>query len=240
MKLIKEEIQFIEDYLIKNGVKYWDVRLELLDHIVSAVEDKTENSGVSFNEALIEVHKGFGNTANTFGIGLTSVFNKALYSDNKGFNKFTLLKQKELGRKLRKQIWKTVLDNFKTVKFLLECVLIILLLLTVFQYSEKIALILGIAIVFAPYTYIIYYSINKKFIRKSLNMSLVTNQLFSLVMLVQLPLNTMNLFYEKETPKPYMLFIIIIFALYPFVRASIDTYLKTANKYKTYYKLMYS
>jgi hypothetical protein len=240
MKLVKEEIQFIDNYLIKNGVNYWDVRLELLDHIVSAVEDRIENEGVSFNEALIEVHKGFGNTGNAFGSGLTSVFNKALYSDNKGFKKFTLSKQKELGRKLRKQIWRKVLDNFKTPKFLLECIVIIFSLFIVIQYSKKSALILGIAFIFAPYTYVLYYSINKKFIRKSLNMSLVTNQLFSLIMLVQLPLNTMNLFYEKEEPKPYMVFIIIILVLYPFVRSSIDIYLKTANKYKVYYKLMHS
>lgn len=240
MKLVKEEIQFIDNYLIKNGVNYWDVRLELLDHIVSAVEDKMKNKGISFNEALIEVHRGFGNTGNTFGVGLNSIFDKALYSDNKGFNKFTLSKQKELGRKLRKQIWRTVSGNFKTTKFLLECIVIILSLAIVVQYSEKAALILGIAFIFVPYTYILFYSINKKFIRKSLNMSLVTNQLFGLVMLVQLPLNTMNLFYDKEEPKPYMVFIIMIFVLYPFVRASIDTYLNTANKYKAYYKLKHS
>ncbi|WP_452603034.1 hypothetical protein [Pontimicrobium sp. MEBiC06410] len=240
MKLSKEEIQFIDQYLIKNGVKYWDVRLELLDHIILAVEYKITNEGISFNEALIEVHKGFGNTANTYGVSLTSIFNKALYSDNKGFNKFTLSKQKELGRKLRKQIWRTVLDNFKTPKFLLEYIVIIFSLFIVFQNSEKAALILGVAFVFVPYTYILLYGVNKKFIRKSLNMSLVTNQLFGLVMLVQLPLNTMNLFYDKGEPKPYIIFIIMIFVLYPFVRASIDTYLKTANKYKTYYKLMHS
>ena len=61
MKLTKEEIQFIDEYLIKNEVKFWDVRVELLDHIVSAVEDKINNKGVSFNEALLEVHRGFGN-----------------------------------------------------------------------------------------------------------------------------------------------------------------------------------
>ncbi len=68
MKLIKEEIQFIEEYLIKNGVKYWDVRLELLDHIVSAVEDRMENKGISFNEALLEVHAEFGNQVHTLGV----------------------------------------------------------------------------------------------------------------------------------------------------------------------------
>lgn len=61
MKLTKEEIKFIDNYLKKNDVKFWDVRLELLDHIVSAVEDKIGDEGISFNEALLEVHCGFGN-----------------------------------------------------------------------------------------------------------------------------------------------------------------------------------
>ena len=42
MKLTKKEIKYIDNYLIKSKVKYWDVRVELLDHIASAVEEKIE------------------------------------------------------------------------------------------------------------------------------------------------------------------------------------------------------
>lgn len=51
IELTKEEIKFIDNYLIKNDIKFWDIRLELLDHIISSVEDKIEKEGTSFNEA---------------------------------------------------------------------------------------------------------------------------------------------------------------------------------------------
>jgi hypothetical protein len=35
MELTKQQIQHIENRLIKNGVKYWDIRIEMLDHVVS-------------------------------------------------------------------------------------------------------------------------------------------------------------------------------------------------------------
>jgi len=38
MKLTKEEIQFIDYYLKNSGIKYWDVRLEMVDHIASKIE----------------------------------------------------------------------------------------------------------------------------------------------------------------------------------------------------------
>ena len=67
VKLSLKEIRFIENYLIKNEVKYWDVRLELLDHIINSVEEKMTNKGLSFNAALQEVHQGFGNNLKTYG-----------------------------------------------------------------------------------------------------------------------------------------------------------------------------
>ena len=39
MKLTKEQIQFIESYLIEQGVNYWDVRIELIDHLATKLEE---------------------------------------------------------------------------------------------------------------------------------------------------------------------------------------------------------
>jgi hypothetical protein len=38
MKLSKDQIITIDDYLKENGVKYWDIRLELIDHLASKLE----------------------------------------------------------------------------------------------------------------------------------------------------------------------------------------------------------
>ena len=40
LKLTKEQITYIDDYLKHHKVKYWDIRIELLDHIVTTVEEK--------------------------------------------------------------------------------------------------------------------------------------------------------------------------------------------------------
>ncbi len=40
MKLSKENLVFIDDYLIKNKVNHWDVRMELTDHIASLLEEE--------------------------------------------------------------------------------------------------------------------------------------------------------------------------------------------------------
>jgi len=121
-KLTKDDIQFIDNYLVKNVVKYWDVRAELLDHVISSVEDKIQKKGTSFNQALLEIHEGFGNKLGHF---KTLSFEKSLFYSNKGFKAFTRAKQKEIGRKYRRLYLKGLKDLLISPKFLLEYVLFI-------------------------------------------------------------------------------------------------------------------
>jgi hypothetical protein len=41
-KLTKEDVQFIDQYLIKNDIKFWDVRIELIDHLATEFEQESE------------------------------------------------------------------------------------------------------------------------------------------------------------------------------------------------------
>ena len=52
MKLTKDDIVFIDTYLIKNEVIYVDIRLEMLDHIALAVEHKMEVENQDFYDAF--------------------------------------------------------------------------------------------------------------------------------------------------------------------------------------------
>jgi len=52
MKLEKEDIQFIDSYLKKEGVTFVDIRYEMVDHIASAVEEKMEVQKASFDYAF--------------------------------------------------------------------------------------------------------------------------------------------------------------------------------------------
>lgn len=52
MKLIKEQIKYIDETLSLNGVVYQDVKLELIDHIASDIEEYSENNNSDFDEAF--------------------------------------------------------------------------------------------------------------------------------------------------------------------------------------------
>lgn len=236
-KLTKEEIQYIENYLIKNEVKYWDVRLELLDHIVSAVEDKIETEGISFNEALLDVHKGFGNQSITFGISKTEVFDKGLYQSNNGFKKFKRQKQKELGRKYRLQTWLALKKQLKSFNFLVEYAAVILLLFTVFKYYPLMAAVSGLVILFIPYSYSCVYYFKNKATRKSLSIAMVGNFGFFLFSMYNLGFQLCNMYFEKGEPKPYILFLLATCITYPILRAQLEVYIKVYTETLKVYNL---
>jgi hypothetical protein len=52
MKLTKENIQFIDTYLKNSNIIYVDIRLEMTDHIASAVEDKMQEENLDFYDAF--------------------------------------------------------------------------------------------------------------------------------------------------------------------------------------------
>lgn len=73
MKLNKEQLQEIETYLTKKGVKYIDIRFEILDHISTDIENLMEI--ISFEEAFEKVKlkwkKNFVNRS-SFWLGITN------------------------------------------------------------------------------------------------------------------------------------------------------------------------
>lgn len=56
-----EKIRAIKRYLSTQGVKYYDVQAELIDHFATAVEEaERENPNIPFKHALIQAHRAFG------------------------------------------------------------------------------------------------------------------------------------------------------------------------------------
>lgn len=51
MMLSKDQIQQVENYLTQKGLKYIDIRYEVLDHISSDIEQMMETRGLSFENA---------------------------------------------------------------------------------------------------------------------------------------------------------------------------------------------
>lgn len=52
MSLSKENIKFIDNYLKNSEVIYYDIRMEMLDHVATAVEQKMETENIDFYDAF--------------------------------------------------------------------------------------------------------------------------------------------------------------------------------------------
>jgi hypothetical protein len=52
MKITKQNIQFIDNYLKRNNVIYYDIRMEMLDHILNGIENEIKEKNIEFYDAF--------------------------------------------------------------------------------------------------------------------------------------------------------------------------------------------
>ena len=112
MELTKEQVQYIEHRLEKNGVKYWDIRIEMLDHVVLDVENKIkpESSKGDFKKMVQE---------SFIALGWNGSFEELTKSRLFGINKI-----------VRKQYFNKVKELITNLEFIF-----IILLLATLYYS---------------------------------------------------------------------------------------------------------
>lgn len=235
-KLSREEIQYIDNYLIKSKVKYWDVRMELLDHIASAVEEKIEKKEVSFNEALLEVHQSFGNSTEVYGIYHGKLLKEGLYADNNGFKKFERQKQKSIGRKLRLQHWLELKQLLITPKFLLEFAAFGIISYNGFYLYPKASSVIILLLFMTPLFYSALHSIKDKVSKRSLNITMSSGIFILAWSLYNMVFQLFVMINKDEQNKPYYILFLTAMLLYPIMRSSLNTYL---NCYKNYKELFY-
>ncbi|WP_300602106.1 hypothetical protein [Niabella sp.] len=59
--LTAEYIKTLDQFCEQKGIQYYDLRLELVDHLAESIENKiAENPGLSFDAALTAVYQSFG------------------------------------------------------------------------------------------------------------------------------------------------------------------------------------
>ena len=92
MELTKDQIQYIDNLLKKEGIKYWDIRIEMIDHIATDIEQNAESDDFTIELKNSLNHLGWlGNLSylNTKGWKDTNDFYRKKY-----FNQiFDFLKQ---------------------------------------------------------------------------------------------------------------------------------------------------
>lgn len=149
MELTKEQIQFIDHRLENDGVKYWDIRIEMLDHVVSDVEKKLkpENSEYEFKEIVQDAFESLGWKENFNGGGFENVF---------------LRRCKDFNKKSKRRIIKEYKEKFTDAKTIVIIFLFFLYLFTFRNNTQviKYTIFFGYSfVVIAILSYIFKYKV---------------------------------------------------------------------------------
>ncbi|MFK7834358.1 MAG: hypothetical protein AB8B52_13875 [Winogradskyella sp.] len=158
MKLTKKQIQYIDNHLIKKGIKYMDVRMELIDHLSSDFEDDA-------NYVLLE---DYLNTKASF----ISEFQKNRHSKLHWF--------------YQKQLWLQFFKHFYTLKGIAITAFVFLLLqigLQIFEIKTVAFVALAISGIMNLGAMLTHF---KK--RKAVNSSQLSLFIFAVMSLPALPL----------------------------------------------------
>ncbi len=132
------EIQIIElfSFCKKKGVKHYDLQIEIVDHLASAIEQRwEENPDLSFAEALPSAYREFG-----------------IY----GFSKFQKIKEKALRKKYTRLQWQYIGEFYRLPKIIMT-IAISLLLFTTIRLSSNLTLLSLILLGIYATTLLIYF-----------------------------------------------------------------------------------
>ncbi len=136
MKLTKSEIQFIDDHLKTQGIGYWDIRLEMVDHIACKIEER--QGSYDFNHVFDETIDELGWTGN--------------------LKDFECRRLKSINDIIRKKYFSYFINLFTKAYSLLYVLLFILAYYLVFKYfSSKTFGIISLILFGLP---IIYFTIH--------------------------------------------------------------------------------
>tara|TARA_R110001606_G_scaffold100748_1_gene221385 strand:- start:104 stop:760 length:657 start_codon:yes stop_codon:yes gene_type:complete len=108
MELTKEQILQIDTYVVVCGIKYYDVRAEIVDHFANILEQKLDdNPNLDFKKEIENIHKSFS---------------------DKGFSRLLEEKTKSVTKNFYKDSLKHLISFFKLPKIIITVFLFFLLL----------------------------------------------------------------------------------------------------------------
>ncbi|MCL7762187.1 hypothetical protein MPF19_02080 [Polaribacter sp. Z014] len=117
MELTKEQLLQIDNYIFSCGIKYYDVKAEIVDHFANILEDKLDkNPNLDFKKEIENIHSSF--------------------SDN-GFNKLLKEKTKSVHKIFYKQSFDYLVSFFKFPKILISGTLFYALFLMMNLFNDK-------------------------------------------------------------------------------------------------------
>ena len=137
-QLTPQKIEELYQFCEKHYVPYYDLQVELVDHLASAIESRWEEEpDISFEQALNNVYHEFGVS---------------------GFSRVRMAREKLLLKKYRRMLWQYVGQFFKLPKIILTIALSALLFI-LFRSTEKDSVIVIVYVVLIALFEIAYFTI---------------------------------------------------------------------------------
>lgn len=117
MELTKEQLLQIDNYILSCGIKYYDVRAEIVDHFANILEEKlAKNPELDFKKEIINIHRNFSGS---------------------GFSKLLEEKTKSVQKKFYKQSLKHLITFFKLPRIIITIALFYALFLLMNLFEDK-------------------------------------------------------------------------------------------------------
>lgn len=208
MQLTKEQIQQIDNILKEKGIKFWDVRLEMIDHIANDIEESSNNT------------ECFSKTIN-------STLEKLGFNEN--LNSLINEKQKKIKKEFRNKTVKELISfftNWRTLSFY-----VLYLLIGINQINNKTFFISSMIIIFAFAVIQVVFSLVKHHkVYKSIHLLNAMINITAVTSLLVLFLNIPRLINENyKFTNEYILFVCLFIS--PLTYASIKVFIDTYKKY---------
>jgi hypothetical protein len=130
MELSKKQLLQIDNYVVVCGIKYYDVRTEIVDHFATILEKRLdENPDLSFKTEIENIHKDFS---------------------DRGFSKLLEEKTKAVKKRFYKQSLQHLTTFFKLPKIIITGIFIVSLFFAMNYVDDKDTLfaILGFVLIF--------------------------------------------------------------------------------------------
>lgn len=183
------KINAIKRYLSENGIQYYDVQAELIDHFATAVERaEKESPGIHFQEALHKAHRSFGG--------------------KEGFRKYIDEAQAVVQKKTNRMMAQTLLLFLKWPYFLFTIVVTLIWYFVIQNYPSALD---GVSAGFFI-SFLIVAVINHLRLRK-VNMFLPrrTNKALGLILYFTVYIPGFTFFRNSETISPATLLLYFVF-----------------------------
>jgi len=181
MELTKEQLLQIDNYIFSCGIKYYDVRTEIVDHFANVLEEKLDkNPNLDFKKEIINIHRNFS---------------------DRGFNKLLKEKTKSVQKKFYRQSLEYLITFLKLPRIIISGALFyaLLLIMNLFEDKENFFQILtgfGFLYIFVFFFSLFIKKKKKKELFLALNMN---NSLFNIINNAVILFNSITIFRTSES-----------------------------------------